>query len=85
MSGMDSDREKEEAKAFYQKILEAENEIEKATSGLFRLENILENICQEIQASLGFEFAGISLVSSEQNTIEAVYGARNAKFPSTSL
>jgi signal transduction histidine kinase len=71
---MDNDRKEDEAKAFYQKILEAENEIEQATSKLFRLENILEDICQEIQSSLGFDFAGISLVSLERNTIEALHG-----------
>jgi GAF domain-containing protein len=61
-------------KNFEQKILEAEYEIEQATSQLFQLERILEGICQEVRSLLGFDFAGISLVSRERNTIEAVCG-----------
>jgi signal transduction histidine kinase len=63
-----------EIRAFEHKILEAENQIEQATSKLFRLESILEEVCHQIQ-SLGYEFVGISLIFPERNTIEAVYGS----------
>jgi GAF domain-containing protein len=62
-----------------EEIFEAENEIEQAISQLSRLENVLEGICQEIKSSLGFDLAGISLVSLERNTIEAVHGIGIAK------
>ncbi|MDZ7956511.1 MAG: hypothetical protein RMY34_01145 [Aulosira sp. DedQUE10] len=64
---------------FIEEIFEAENEIEESISQLFRLEDVLERICKEIKSSLGFDFAGISLVSLERNTIEAVHGIGIAK------
>jgi GAF domain-containing protein len=75
---MIEETEEGEVTDFESKILEAENQIELATSRLFRLENILENVCDEIQ-SLGFDFVGISLISPERNTIESVYGKGIAK------
>ncbi|BAZ69464.1 MAG: GAF domain-containing protein [Pelatocladus maniniholoensis HA4357-MV3] len=72
---MVADREKpEEVKVFEQEILEAENQIAQATSKLFFLEDILDNICHEIQSVLGFDFATISLVMPAHNTIETVHG-----------
>ncbi|MBD2303020.1 hypothetical protein [Nostoc sp. FACHB-190] len=64
----------EDFKAFEQQILQAENQIAKATTELFRLEFILDRICHEIQDSLGFDFVNISLVIPASNTIEAVHG-----------
>lgn len=61
-------------KAFQQEILEAESKIGQAISELSRLEAILEDVCREIQETLGFDFVGISLVSPEHHTIEAIYG-----------
>ncbi|OKH37248.1 hypothetical protein NIES2101_36640 [Calothrix sp. HK-06] len=52
--------------------------VEKATSKLFKLENILEKVCRDIQA-LGFDFVSISLISPEHNTIESLYGTGIAK------
>jgi signal transduction histidine kinase len=65
-------------KAFEQQILNALEQVERATSRLFKLENILEQVCQDIQA-LGFDFVSISLISLEQNTIESLYGTGIAK------
>ncbi|MEH1923244.1 GAF domain-containing protein [Nostoc sp.] len=64
----------EDFKAFEQQILQAENQIAKATTELFHLELILDRICHEIQDSLGFDFVNISLVMPASNTIEAVHG-----------
>jgi len=71
---MVANREIQDVKTFRQQILEAENHIAQATSELFRLEEVLDEVCRAIQVSLGFEFVGISLVNPEQNTIEAVHG-----------
>jgi signal transduction histidine kinase len=75
---MIKDTRQGELMAFESKILEAENQIELATLRLFRIESILENVCDEIQ-SLGFEFVGISLIFPERNTIESVHGKGIAK------
>lgn len=56
-------------------ILEADKEIAQAISDLVGLETILDDVCKEIQESLGFDFVSISLVIPEQDTIEAVYGS----------
>ena len=62
-----------------EEILEAENDIEQAIYQLTQLEDVLEAICMEIRDSLSFDFAGISLVSLERSTIEAVHGIGIAK------
>lgn len=71
---MISDGEDLENLKFEQKILKAESQIAKAISGLFNLEEILDNICREIQSLLGFDFVTISLVVPTKNTIETVHG-----------
>lgn len=68
-----------EVKAFEKQVLEAENQIVKAISELFRLEKILDDVCQEIQTSLGFDFVGVSLIIRTRNTIEAIHGTGIAK------
>ena len=76
---MEADQRRSEEKTFQQDILEAEHQIGQAISELSRLETVLEDICYEIQTQLGFDFVGVSLVSLEQHTIEAVYGVGIAK------
>ncbi|NEP13556.1 MAG: GAF domain-containing protein [Symploca sp. SIO2C1] len=71
---MVADRNKTEVKTFQQQILEAEQKIEKAISQLFDRDAILKKVCEEIQSQMGFDFAGISLVFPEKDTIEAVQG-----------
>jgi GAF domain-containing protein len=53
--------------------LELSDEIVQATSELFRLEDILADVCKEIQSSLRFEFVGIQLIRPEERIIETVY------------
>jgi len=81
---MVADREKPEVKAFERQILEAESEIEQATSKLFDLETVLKKFCDDVcqnssspplNFDIPFDFANISLVMPIQNTIEAVYGS----------
>ncbi|BAY10336.1 GAF domain-containing protein [Calothrix sp. NIES-2098] len=67
-------RRKSQLKAFETSILEALDQVERATSKLFKLEDILEAVCQNILA-LGFDFANISLISLEKNIIEGVHGS----------
>ncbi|SRR5579883_1278503 len=69
---------KSKEKAFEQQVLNALEQVERATSKLFKLENILEQVCREIEA-LGFDFVFLSLISLEQNTIEGLYGTGIAK------
>ncbi|MEC4815045.1 MAG: GAF domain-containing protein [Scytonema sp. PMC 1069.18] len=52
---MATEQGKSKEKAFEQQILNALEQVERATSRLFKLENILEQVCQDIQA-LGFDF-----------------------------
>ena len=63
--------------------LELEDEylqqIEAATSKLFQLDDILNEICTEIQEKLEFDFATIQLIRPEENIIEAVCGTGVAK------
>ena len=65
---------KEKSKAFEQKILEAEDQIEKALLDLFCLEDTLQEICVDIENSFGLDFAGISLIFPDKKTIESVQG-----------
>ncbi|MDZ8056284.1 MAG: GAF domain-containing protein [Aulosira sp. ZfuVER01] len=67
-------RRKSQLKAFETSILEALDQVERATSKLFKLEDILEAVCRNILA-LGFDFANISLISLEKNIIEGVHGS----------
>ncbi len=71
---MVADRKKTEVKTFQQQILEAEQKIEKAISQLFDRDAILKKVCEEIESQMGFDFAGISLIFPEKDTIEAVQG-----------
>jgi GAF domain-containing protein len=48
--------------------------IERATSNLFRLETILDELCREIQSALGFEYAAVQLIRPEDRIIETVHG-----------
>ncbi|MUG91861.1 GAF domain-containing protein [Scytonema sp. UIC 10036] len=75
---MKDEQAKSKEKALEQQILNALEQVEKATSKLFKLENILEQICRDIQA-LNFDFVSISLISLEHNTIEGIYGTGIAK------
>lgn len=61
-------------KAFEQRISEALHQVERATSKLFQLDNILDEVCRNIRVQ-GFDFANISLISPEQNTIEGVHAS----------
>jgi GAF domain-containing protein len=54
-------------------LLKPSEDIEQATSNLFRTEDILENICSEIQSSLDFEFVAVQLLRPEENIIETIY------------
>jgi GAF domain-containing protein len=56
-----------------QQFLDALEQVGEARAKLSGMENILEDFCQEIK-KLGFDFANISLISQEQNTIESVHG-----------
>ncbi|MDZ8054092.1 MAG: GAF domain-containing protein [Aulosira sp. ZfuVER01] len=67
-------RRNSQLKAFETSILEALDQVEQATSKLFKLEDILEAVCQNILAQ-GFDFANISLISREHNIIEGVCGS----------
>ncbi len=58
----------------YQKFLDVEHEIEKATSQLFELKATLRNICNQVQSFQNFDFVSISLVSIEQKIIESLVG-----------
>ena len=62
-----------------QRIFEADNLIEEAICKLDQAEETLESLCFEIKRSLKFDFAGISLISFERRTIEAVYGFGRAE------
>jgi signal transduction histidine kinase len=42
-------------------------------------QQILDEVCQEIQSTLNFDFVGISLISRDRNTIEAIHGTGIAK------
>ncbi|MBR8834459.1 MAG: GAF domain-containing protein [Stigonema ocellatum SAG 48.90 = DSM 106950] len=75
---MAAEQEKLKEKAFEQQILDTLEQVERATSKLFNIENVLEQVCQAIQA-LGFDFVSLSLVSPEENTIETMYGSGIAK------
>lgn len=61
-------------KTFEQRISEALRQVERATSNLFKLDNILDEVCRNIQVQ-GFDYANISLISPEQNTIEGVHAS----------
>ncbi|MEH2246322.1 pentapeptide repeat-containing protein [Nostoc sp.] len=65
---------KEPKEKAFELLLETDKKIAQATSDLVGLETILDDVCREIQDSLGFDFVGISLVMPEHDTIEAVYG-----------
>lgn len=71
---MSADKKHRDKKSFERKILEAYQDIEQANQQLYNLETILKEVCREIESSLGFDFAGISLIYPEKNTIEAVSG-----------
>jgi GAF domain-containing protein len=58
-------------------LLTAESQIERASSELSHLEAILDDVCQIVR-SVGFEFASISLVFPEHNTVEAIRGCGRA-------
>jgi nitrogen-specific signal transduction histidine kinase len=60
-------------------ILKSEEIISEAALMLEQLDDMLRDFCDEICASLGFDFAGISLISYEEDTIEAIYGKGRAK------
>ena len=55
-------------------ILEAAYRRENAIVKLFKREQILEHVQQEIKNKLNFEFVSIQLIHPEEQTIEAVYG-----------
>ncbi len=67
-------RQKSIIKNFEHKIFDAYNQLEQATLEFSHLEEILKEVCQEIQSALHFEFISISLIDPEKNTIEAIYG-----------
>ena len=54
-------------------MLEAEQQIQQAVLGISNQEAIFEDVCQEIQSSLGFDFTVISLVDPEKNINQTVY------------
>jgi hypothetical protein len=60
-------------------ILKSEEIISEAALRLEQLDDILRDFCDEICALMGFDFAGISLISYEEDTIEAIYGNGRAK------
>jgi hypothetical protein len=43
------------------------------------LEAVLDEICNEIQVAMGFEFATVQLIHPEESTIETLYGTGVAK------
>ncbi len=59
--------------------LESENQIARAISKLFDLEDIIYEACNEIKSQFDFDFVGISLVSLSRNTIETIHGIGIAK------
>lgn len=66
------------AKTFEESVLDIEQNIEDATSSLFKLDSTLESICEEIRRSLGFDFATIQLIRPEEQIIETVCGSELA-------
>ena len=75
---MDSNN-KTELKAFQERVFASINRVEQWSLKLFELDSVLENICSEVQSSLGFDFTSLSLISLERDTIEAVCGTGIAK------
>ena len=70
---------KTELKAFQESVFASINRVEQWGLKLFELDTILEDICNEVQSSLGFDFTSLSLISLERDTIEAVCGTGIAK------
>ena len=54
-------------------MFEGEQQIQQAISDISNQEAIFEEVCQEIQSSLGFDLTSIALINPKINTIETVY------------
>ncbi|NEZ63001.1 GAF domain-containing protein [Leptolyngbyaceae cyanobacterium CCMR0082] len=63
-----------EFKAFQERLFDSINRVEESVLKLFELDATLESICAEIQALFDFDFASLSLISPERDTIESLYG-----------
>jgi hypothetical protein len=64
----------------FSRFFEADFNIEEARKKLFQSDQVLREICEEIQSRLGFDFAAISLVDKERNIIEAVQGTQEVRW-----
>ena len=60
-------------------LLKPTIEIEQSSSELFRIEDILKRVCEEIQSQFGFHFAAVQLIRREKKIIETVYGTGMAE------
>jgi signal transduction histidine kinase len=69
----------EEIKNFQKVIFDSLNRVEQASLDLSQINFVLEDICHQVQSELGFDFAGISLISPQQDKVEAAYGTGIAK------
>ena len=56
------------------RLLKPSMEIEESSSHLFRLEDILDNLCRKIKEKYGFDYTSVQLVRPEEHIIETVYG-----------
>ncbi|TDH59803.1 GAF domain-containing protein [Dankookia rubra] len=54
--------------------MELAGEIERATGNLFRLDETLKNLCENVRKDLPFEFVAIQLNDKETKIIQTVYG-----------
>ena len=70
---MVNESEKTNLESLQQQLLDALDLVELHTSKLLNIENILEQFCRDIE-KLGFDYANISLISYEQDTVESVHG-----------
>ena len=57
-----------------EELLNAIEDIGRATSNLFRLEPILNKFCHQIQSEYGYDFVAVQLIRPDEPVIESAYG-----------
>src|SRR5204862_7877773 len=58
-------------------VVKSLRKIENATRELLKLDQILQEICAEVQSFKDFNFVAIQLKNKEDQTIETVYGTES--------